>query len=181
MKLLIMIDMQKDFLDGALGNPETIAILPAVCERVKQAYAEKREIMFTLDTHFENYMETQEGRKLPVPHCIKDTEGWKLADELWELVKDLPQTRRIEKITFGSNEMPERIEQLWGKSLQEIELIGVCTDICVISNAMILKAFFPEVRITVNEACCAGTSAEAHNRAIEAMKMCQIEMKGMIL
>ncbi len=170
MKFLVVIDMQNDFLSGALGNPDTLAVVPNMVERVKSAMAEGREILYTLDTHSENYMDTQEGANLPVPHCIKGTEGHKLVAELAQLIDE---SKAVEKVTFGSQELPKRIAEICDMP-EEIELAGVCTDICVISNAMILKAFFPETKITVNENCCAGTSADSHKRALEAMKVCQI-------
>lgn len=172
MKVFIVIDMQNDFISGALGNPETLAVVEPMAERVKEVIAEGTEILYTLDTHFENYSDTQEGRNLPVPHCIKGTEGHKLIPELREIIND--ESRAVEKIIFGSKELPQRVMDKCGGVPDEIELAGVCTDICVISNAMILKAFFPETKIIVNSRCCAGVTPESHNRALEAMKMCQI-------
>ncbi len=172
MKVFIVIDMQNDFISGALGNPETLAVVEPMAERVKEVIAEGTEILYTLDTHFENYSDTQEGRNLPVPHCIKGTEGHKLIPELREIIND--ESRAVEKIIFGSKELPQRVMDICGGVPDEIELAGVCTDICVISNAMILKAFFPETKIIVNSRCCAGVTPESHNRALEAMKMCQI-------
>ncbi len=172
MKVFIVIDMQNDFISGALGNPETLAAVAPMTEKVKEKIAEGIEILYTLDTHFENYADTQEGRNLPVPHCIKGTEGHRLIPELMEIIND--ESRAVEKTTFGSNELPQRIMDICGGVPDEIELAGVCTDICVISNAMILKAFFPETEIIVNSRCCAGVTPESHNRALETMKMCQI-------
>lgn len=176
MKILIVIDMQNDFISGALGNPETLAVLPNVCERVKEALKDGTKLLYTLDTHGSNYTDSQEGRNLPVPHCIKGTWGHQPAGELKNIIGDAAQNLAVEKCTFGSIELPERILKLCGEIPDEVELIGVCTDICVISNALLLKAFFPETTITVIAACCAGTSAEAHIRALEAMKMCQINI-----
>lgn len=172
MKIFIVIDMQNDFISGALGNPETLAAVAPMTEKVKEKIAGGTEILYTLDTHFENYADTQEGRNLPVPHCIKGTEGHRLIPELMEIIND--ESRAVEKVTFGSNELPQRIMDICGGVPDEIELAGVCTDICVISNAMILKAFFPETEIIVNSRCCAGVTPESHNRALETMKMCQI-------
>lgn len=177
MKALIVIDMQNDFISGALGNPETLAVLPKVCERVKAALNNGVKLLYTLDTHREDYLSTQEGKNLPVAHCIKGTQGHELADELKKIIGDNARELAVEKCTFGSKELPERILKLCGEAPDEIELIGVCTDICVISNAMLLKAFFPETKISVRQSCCAGTSAAAHDRALEAMKMCQITVK----
>ncbi len=176
MKVLIVIDMQNDFISGALGNPETLAVLPKVCERVKSALKDGTKLLYTLDTHGEDYPYTQEGRNLPIAHCIKGTWGHELADELKKIIGDTAHSFAVEKCTFGSKELPKRISELCGEALGEIELIGVCTDICVISNALLLKAFFPETRITVRADSCAGTSAAAHDRALEALKMCQIEV-----
>ncbi len=172
MKVFVVIDMQNDFISGALGNPETLAVVAPMAARVKEMIAEGVEILYTLDTHFENYSDTQEGRNLPVPHCIKGTEGHKLIPELMEIIVD--ESREVEKITFGSKELPGCIIDICGGVPEKIELAGVCTDICVISNAMILKAFFPETEIIVNSSCCAGVTPESHDRALEAMKMCQI-------
>lgn len=172
MKVFIVIDMQNDFISGALGNSETLAVVEPMVERVKEVIAEGTEILYTLDTHFENYSDTQEGKNLPVPHCIKGTEGHNLIPELMSLIND--ESRAVEKIIFGSKELPQRVIDVCGGIPDEIELAGVCTDICVISNAMILKAFFPETKIIVNGRCCAGVSPESHSRALEAMKMCQI-------
>lgn len=175
MKILIMVDMQNDFISGTLGNSEAQTILPRVCKKVREFIAKNpSDFFYTMDTHNENYLDTIEGKKLPVPHCIKGTIGWELPVELNEIVKNLPEKCRIEKNTFGADKLPEAIKCF--ENVEEIELIGVCTDICVISNAILLKAFFPEVKIVVNGSCCAGTSAESHSRALEAMKMCHIDI-----
>ena len=176
MKLMVIIDMQNDFLTGTLGNPGTQAVLAPVCLRIKNALESGVELLCTMDTHGEDYMETTEGRKLPVPHCIKGTKGWELPDELKDALGGLVPERQIEKGTFGAKNLPEKVIEVCRGVPDEIELIGVCTDICVISNALLLKTFFPECEITVNAGCCAGTSPEAHDRAIEAMKMCQINI-----
>ena len=164
MKYLIVVDMQNDFITGTLGSKLAEAIVSKVVEKVKN-YDGK--VIFTRDTHFADYMQTQEGRKLPVEHCIKDTDGWQICDELKPFVNDV-----VDKITFGSVDLPKMITDA-----DEIELCGLCTDICVISNAVILKATYPEVKITVDSTCCAGVSLESHNTALDAMKAVQIEVK----
>ena len=167
-KILIVVDMQVDFITGALGSADAEAIVQNVVEKVKNFDG---KIIFTRDTHFENYMETQEGTKLPVPHCIKDTVGWQICDELLPFVETV-----VDKVTFGSVELPKIIES-FGESIDEIELCGLCTDICVISNAMVLKASFPEAEISVDASCSAGVTKESHQTALDAMKAVQIEIK----
>lgn len=167
-RLLVVVDMQKDFIDGSLGTEEARAIVPGVREKVVKCQAEGWDVAFTLDTHEENYLDTQEGKKLPVPHCIVDTDGWELCEELGDF-----KGRYFEKNTFGSMALAE-----WaaGKGYEEVELAGLCTDICVISNALLLKAALPEARIRVDAKCCAGVTPESHKHALEAMKMCQVEI-----
>ncbi len=169
-KLLVVVDMQKDFIDGALGTKEAISIVSNVADKIKSAAEDGRTIVFTRDTHFENYMDTQEGKKLPVPHCIKDTEGWQICEELKELAAD---KLIFDKPTFGSIELMEYARD---NSYDDIELVGLCTDICVISNAMLIKAALPEAKVTVIDKCMAGVTPDSHINAIEAMKMCQIEV-----
>ncbi|MBP1572066.1 MAG: cysteine hydrolase [Oscillospiraceae bacterium] len=168
MKFLIVVDMQVDFITGSLGSDLAVAIVPAVVEKVKNFDG---KVIFTRDTHHDNYMSTQEGTKLPVIHCIENTPGWQICDELLPFAETV-----IDKPTFGSVALPGFIEK-YGEPIEEIELCGVCTDICVISNAMILKAAFPEVKMTVDPSCCAGVTMESHNTAINAMKAVQIEVK----
>lgn len=168
MKYLIVVDMQVDFISGSLGSKSAEAIVPAVVEKVKSFDG---KVIFTRDTHFEDYKDTQEGRKLPVEHCIKGTDGWQICDELKPYADTV-----IDKITFGSVELPDVLES-YGEDIESIELCGLCTDICVISNAVILKAAFPEVKITVDGKCCAGVSEESHNTALKAMKAVQIEIE----
>lgn len=168
MKYLIVVDMQVDFITGSLGSDLAAAIVPNVVEKVKNFDG---KVIFTRDTHFADYMQTQEGTKLPVPHCIKDTPGWQICDELLPYVETV-----VDKVAFGSVELPQLIKNDGGQ-IDEIELCGLCTDICVISNGMILKAAFPEVPISVDEACCAGVSIESHKTALDAMKAVQIEIK----
>lgn len=171
MKVLIVVDMQNDFTTGILGNPETSAVVGKVADYIKKFRAENPDgkIIATLDTHYENYMETQEGKNLPVPHCIRGTHGWKIVPEIEKVIGDCI---RLEKITFGAVDLPLAVGR--DENIQEIQLIGVCTDICVISNAMIIKSAFPEVPVKVISYCCAGVTPESHRTAIEAMKSCQI-------
>lgn len=170
-KALVVIDMQNDFITGALGNEECREVVPKVVKRVQKAVDDKMDLIFTQDTHQENYLSTQEGRKLPVPHCIKNTDGWKLIPELEETARQ--KGKIFTKETFGSKSMAEYIKEY---GYDEVELVGVCTDICVISNAMTIKSFAPELEIVVNESCCAGVSVQSHQIAIEAMKACQIRI-----
>ncbi len=167
MKYLIVVDMQNDFITGSLGSVLAEKIVPDVVEKVKNFDG---KIIFTRDTHFEDYMKTQEGKNLPVEHCIKDTDGWQICDELKAYANDV-----VNKITFGSVDLPGILKD-YGDEIDEIELCGLCTDICVISNAMILKASFPETKIVVDGKCCAGVSVESHKTALEAMKAVQIEI-----
>ena len=167
MKYLIVVDMQNDFITGSLGSEHAEKIVPDVVKKVKN-FAGK--VIFTRDTHFADYMQTQEGKKLPVQHCIKDTDGWQICDELKDYANDV-----VDKITFGSINLPGMLKD-YGDEIDEIELCGLCTDICVISNAMILKANFPETKIIIDGKCCAGVSAESHKTALEAMKAVQIEI-----
>lgn len=167
-KLLAVIDMQKDFIDGSLGTKEAVAIVDKVKARIEQATANGEMVVFTKDTHTADYMNTQEGRKLPVKHCIKPEEGWML-DKALQKFEDKYDV--LEKPTFGSLKLAEM-----GKDYDEVTLIGLCTDICVISNAMLLKAYYPEMTVRVEADCCAGVTPASHNNALEAMKMCQIEV-----
>lgn len=167
MKILIVVDMQNDFIDGALGTKEAEKIVANVKEKIDTYRSNNDEVIFTRDTHFENYLETQEGKNLPVKHCIKDTFGWQISSKL-----NVANSLVIDKPVFGSLELAEIVSKI--KNITEIELVGLCTDICVISNAFILKSKFPEVVISVDSSCCAGVSPESHNRALESMKTCQI-------
>lgn len=167
-KALVVIDVQNDFITGPLGNKECQGIIPNIIEKIKNT---TDDIYITRDTHEENYLKTQEGKKLPIPHCIIGTNGWEIVKEVeYELYKHASRTYII-KDTFGSKDLAEDMEKY-----NEIELIGVCTDICVISNALIIKAFNPEAKIVVDASCCAGVSPERHRNALEAMKACQIEI-----
>ena len=171
-KFLVIVDMQKDFVDGALGSKEACAIVPAAVRKIRTFDG---GIFATLDTHFENYMETAEGRKLPVPHCIKDTEGWELDKDIAAALKGKDYVP-VEKNTFGSVDLPELIGKAADGEEFSIELIGLCTDICVVSNALLLKANFPEAAIAVDEKCCAGVTPEKHEAALETMRSCQIDI-----
>ena len=173
-KILIVVDMQKDFVDGALGTPEAVAIVPAVVQKISQFSG---KIYATLDTHPENYMETSEGKKLPVPHCIKGTSGWELDKDVASALAGRDHTI-VEKPTFGSLQLPELIMSDIKGEPEAIELLGLCTDICVVSNALILKAAFPDAEISVDASLCAGVTPESHNAALEVMKMCQINVVG---
>lgn len=169
MKLLVVVDMQNDFIDGALGSPEAAAIVENVKKKVKGF---KGKVVFTQDTHYDDYLSTQEGRKLPVPHCLDNTEGWKICKELqpfahYSVIKD----------TFGCYGLPQCIVDYMHEEPEEIEIVGLCTDICVISNAMILKAAFPDIPISVDSSCCAGVTPESHQNALVAMAAVQIEIK----
>lgn len=168
MKYLIVVDMQNDFIDGSLGTPEAVAIVPAVVEKIGRFDG---HIIFTQDTHFSDYMETQEGKNLPVEHCIKDTDGWKIRPELLQAAEG-KDAEILEKYTFGSDRLPELI-----KDPESIEVIGLCTDICVISNALILKAHFREVPMMTDASCCAGVTPQKHEAALEVMRSCQIDVR----
>ena len=167
--ILIVVDMQNDFIDGALGTAEAQKIVPNVAQKIRNFSG---KIIFTRDTHEENYMETQEGRNLPVPHCIKPEKGWEIAPSLQPFVKKAAAV--IEKPAFGSLELPKAVAKL---QPDEVELVGLCTDICVISNAMILKAAFPELPVAVDASCCAGVTPASHDNALQAMKMCQVDIR----
>lgn len=167
---LIVVDMQKDFVDGALGTREAQAIVPAAVEKI---LGFDGKIYATFDTHFSNYMDTAEGRKLPVPHCIRNTDGWQLDTRIAAALEGKDCTC-VEKITFGSVDLPELIRQNADGQDFTVELIGLCTDICVVSNALLLKANFPEMEISVDSACCAGVTPDTHNAALATMKCCQI-------
>ncbi len=173
-KILIVVDMQNDFIDGALGTAEAVAIVNNAVEKIRGF---EGAIFATFDTHFENYMETAEGRKLPVPHCIKGTNGWELNEKIAEALAEKNFTQ-VEKLTFGSVDLPDLVIKAADGDDFEIELVGLCTDICVVSNALLLKANFPEAEITVDASCCAGVTVDTHNAALATMKMCQINVVG---
>ena len=171
MKVLVVVDMQNDFIDGALGTKEAEAIVDNVAEKIKK---HEGPVIFTRDTHGPGYGKTQEGKNLPVEHCIEGSEGWEISSRL-PVDK---AAKIINKPTFGSKDLGMYLEELNGKEkIDKIELIGLCTDICVISNAMLIKAFLPEVPISVDPSCCAGVTPKSHETALEAMKMCQINIE----
>ncbi len=170
-KILIVIDMQNDFIDGALGTAEAVSIVENVKNKIRSY--DPSDIIATMDTHEENYMETQEGENLPVKHCIRGSEGWEIRPDIRELLKD---AKIYEKPTFGSTCLAEDLLELSEKEEIEIELIGLCTDICVVSNALLLKATMPEVRMYCDSSCCAGVTPEKHLAALETMRSCQIHV-----
>ncbi len=166
-KILVVVDMQNDFIDGALGTKEALAIVPYVKETIKSFDG---KVFFTRDTHFESYLQSQEGKNLPVPHCIKGTYGWQIRDEL----DALRITEPIDKLTFGSSALIDVLRAQ--DDIESITFLGLCTDICVISNVMVTKAFFPEIPLIVDARGCAGVTPESHKQALEAMKICQVKV-----
>lgn len=174
MKVLVVVDMQNDFISGALGTPEAQAIIPNVKKKIEEAAKNGDLIVYTKDTHFNDYLETEEGKKLPVEHCLIDSEGWQIPDELLPPV-DYSDVVTIEKYTFGSFSLAELLART---VCDEVELCGLCTDICVVSNALILKArLYNNVEISVDANCCAGVTPESHEAALKTMEMCQINVK----
>ena len=167
MKILVVVDMQNDFIDGALGSAEAVKIVPYVKNLIERFDG---KVLFTRDTHFENYMATQEGQNLSVPHCIKGTDGWQIRAEL----DALRQTDAIDKLTFGSRELVEVLAK--EKNIESVTFVGLCTDICVISNAMVVKAFYPELPLFVDACGCAGVTPESHEKALDSMATCQIKI-----
>lgn len=171
-KVLIVVDMQNDFITGSLGTDEAVAIIPMVRAKIEKYHSAGEQIIFTRDTHGEDYLSTPEGKKLPVEHCIKDTDGWQIEETLDVKSSDII----IDKPTFGYKGWREILQE----DIEEIELIGLCTDICVVSNALILKAEYPNAVISIDAGCCAGVSVEAHNAALTVMASCQIERKDYV-
>lgn len=171
---LVVVDIQKDFVDGALGTAEATKIVDRAAKKI-DGFA--GNIFVTYDTHFENYLDTAEGGKLPIPHCVKGTAGWELNGTIAQALKGKKYTA-VEKKTFGSTELPALIQRAAEGADFDITLIGLCTDICVVSNALILKANFPEKEIYVDAQCCAGVTADSHNAALTTMKMCQINIEN---
>ena len=163
-KTLIVVDMQNDFIDGALGTKEAVAIVPNVKKKIQEYVEQGAEIIYTRDTHTEDYMNTNEGKNLPVPHCIKGTKGWEIADGLY-----VKNCKIVDKPTFGYIGWDDY-------QFEEVELIGLCTDICVVSNALMIKALFPEINVSVDASCCAGVTPQSHEAALTTMKMCQIKV-----
>lgn len=165
-KTLIVVDMQKDFIDGALGTKEAVDIVQNVKNKIAEYKSRGDEIIFTRDTHKQNYLETNEGRHLPIEHCIEETEGWKIPEELY-----VEGAAYLNKPSFGY--------MYWNKfDFKDVEIIGLCTDICVVSNALIIKAAFPEIDVSVDASCCAGVTPETHEAALTTMKCCQINVIG---
>ena len=169
-KAIVVVDMQNDFIDGVLGTAEAQEMLPRMVEKLTAARAEGTALIFTMDTHGADYLTTQEGRHLPVEHCIRGTAGWEIASALQPFVREAAAIS--EKPAFGATELPDAF-----RDYDEIELVGLCTDICVISNTLLLKAFYPEKPISVDASCCAGVTPESHRNALVAMQMCQVEIR----
>lgn len=192
MKIIVIVDMQNDFVTGCLGSSEAQAIVPVMIDRLKEYNSGENLVLFTKDTHYDNYMDTQEGKNLPVPHCIEGTEGWSIVKDISSFVDygshfctysaaDIIKSR-ILKNTFGSTQLAEIIEDIVADgsedtyTVDEVIFMGVCTDICVISNVMLVKAHCPELLVTVDASCCAGVTPESHRNALAAMKMCQVNV-----
>ncbi len=171
-KILVVVDIQNDFVDGALGTPEAQSIIDNAAEKIVNFDG---DIFVTYDTHFDNYMDTLEGKKLPVPHCIKGTKGWELNPEIANALSG-KKYKEIEKLTFGSVDLPKIIKEKIGDEVAEITLIGLCTDICVVSNALLLKANLLNCEIYVDSSCCAGVTPQTHNAALDTMRCCQINV-----
>ena len=171
--ILVVVDMQKDFVDGALGTKEAVAIVPRVASKIR---SHNGPILVTYDTHFDTYLHSNEGSHLPVVHCVKGTDGWKLDSRIAEALAARTHVP-VEKITFGSVDLPALVEAAADGDAFTVELVGLCTDICVVSNALLLKAHFPEAEIWVDPNCCAGVTPETHDAAVKTMTMCQIQMR----
>lgn len=172
-KILIVVDMQKDFVDGALGTNEALAIVDNVVKKIEDFDG---DLIVTYDTHSDDYMSTQEGKNLPVPHCIKGTDGWKL-DSRVQTALEGREYKAIEKPTFGSTVLVDYLKGKYADEELDIELIGLCTDICVVSNALLIKASFLDAVVSVDSSCCAGVTVDSHNAALTTMKMCQVHVK----
>ncbi len=170
--ILVVVDMQNDFVDGVLGTKEAVEIVPKVVKKIQEFSG---AVLYTRDTHGPDYMQTQEGKNLPVPHCIKGTKGWELCPAVAALCASDP----VDKPTFGSAKLGQLVSEMnKQETIRSITLVGLCTDICVISNAMLLKAFLPETEIIVDAACCAGVTPQSHHNALAAMQVCQIQVKN---
>lgn len=163
-KTLIVVDMQNDFIDGSLGTKEAEAIVENVRQKIAKYHEAGDEIIFTRDTHQKDYLQTNEGRHLPVEHCMEGTDGWKIAEGL-----EVEGAIYINKPSFGYLNWKDY-------HLEEVEIVGLCTDICVVSNALIIKAVYPEIKVSVDASCCAGVTPESHEAALLTMKMCQVEI-----
>ena len=169
MKILVVVDIQNDFVDGSLGTKEAENIIPYVKNKIENFVG---EIIFTMDSHDENYLKTQEGKNLPIPHCIKNTEGWKIREGIYK-----ENSKIFEKNCFASLDLGKYLFELNQKEkIESIELIGLCTDICVISNSMLIKSFLPEVEIIIDSKACAGVTVESHEKALAVMEICQIKI-----
>ena len=172
-RFLLVVDMQNDFIDGALGTKEAVSIVNNVKKKIQSFDG---PVLFTRDTHQESYLESQEGQNLPVVHCLEGTDGWELQEDIGQLSKER-QSPIYNKNTFGSKDLiTHLLNRAMEEQIDEIELVGLCTDICVISNAMTIKTFLPETKLIVDASCCAGVTPESHQRALDAMKMCQIHI-----
>ena len=187
MRVLLLIDLQKDFIDGALGSAEAQAIIPRVVEKLNN-YEDKRNtlVLYTKDTHYDNYMDTLEGKMLPVPHCIENTPGWSINKDIERAVRsnsfltyssDKIINSRVYKNTFGSDDLRDFFLKFKDK-IDEVEFVGLCTDICVISNVLMCRQTLPDTKIVVDASCCAGVTPDKHKAALEVMKSCQIEVIG---
>lgn len=186
MKVLVVVDMQNDFIDGALGTPEAQVIVPKVVEKLEHTDRSETLVIFTKDTHYEDYMDTLEGKLLPVPHCIANTHGWSINKNISRVVDGSPGLSyssvevingRVYKNTFGSDDLREVLIR-HKESIEEVEFVGLCTDICVVSNALMARQALPNTKITVDASCCAGVTPEKHRAALEVMKSCQINVIG---
>lgn len=186
MKILVIVDMQKDFIDGSLGTAEAQAMVPVMLERLKEYDTQETIVIFTKDTHDVNYLETREGKHLPVEHCIEGTPGWCIDKRISSYVDHGNFSKvssesiingRLKKPTFGSTHLPNVIKAIHTvQNIEEIVFMGLCTDICVVSNVLMCKAIFPEMEITVDASCCAGVTPESHKAALTTMKMCQVNV-----
>lgn len=172
--ILVIVDMQRDFIDGTLGTKEAEAIVENVAQKIR---AFEGELFVTYDTHFADYLSTSEGRRLPVPHCMKGTVGWQLARSVAQALEGRAYTA-VEKHTFGSVDLPGLIRDRVGGEPLSIELAGLCTDICVVSNALLLKAHFPQAELCVDARCCAGVTPETHQAALTTLRSCQIDIRN---
>ena len=187
-KILIVVDMQNDFITGPLGTPEARSIVPKVAAKVREYMDNGDYVIATMDTHDETYLTTLEGKKLPVEHCRYDTDGWKLCPEL----AMIPEKNMLMKFSFGTDKLPRWVDNIFWRELYTwhsnvpagkldgeipITIVGVCTDICVVSNALMLRSVFPNALITVDASCCAGTTPEMHEKALDVMRSCQIDIK----
>lgn len=177
MKILIVVDMQNDFIDGSLGTPEAKAIVDKVCNKIRKAHLDSAIIYATHDTHLESYLQTLEGRNLPVEHCIVGTDGWKLNDDVYTALKE-GKYQTIIKYGFGSVDLMSCIQaDARHNDIDEIEFVGLCTDVCVISNAIMARTYFPDIVVSIDSECCAGVYPESHKVALDAAAMCQITIK----